>query len=178
MYDGEPPAAWIPAVEQLFTQLKVSLGQAAPGGMDLQRTEECFHICEKVLYALKDIYQQQIVCAKGGAVSFFKCCKPRFVSLRQYYFLLHKYYLFKPDDPHELVCYLQRNLEQLHKFSAEWNWFYDSCKPGCTCVDEMYFLPVKALDFTTKGESILSELFANQLFEAQLQKELENFYSS
>ena len=144
--------------------MKAELKRIKDPEIELSGIERRFYVCDSAIQVLKKNIRKGNFSSAKQEIYFFKAIKPRFISLRNFYFQLYCYTLFMPQQPGEQKMYLQNELAKVNRFFSEYHWFYIYYTSGDSCLDQKFFLRKEREGFNTEGDKLVSDLLAHQLF--------------
>lgn len=129
---------------QLYEKMLVEMEQCGKRfTTEKEQIECCFQTCERNWNVLLKLLNHRQFRSINDEIWFFKTVKPAFTGTLEYYALVYKAALFRPEagsDAHEVLNFWRKELRHAEKFLEENEQFYHYYKTGNTEMDEVYFV--------------------------------------
>jgi hypothetical protein len=129
---------------QLYQKMLVEMEECGQRyATEKEQIECCFQTCERNWNALLKLLDHRQFRTLDEEIWFFKTVKPAFTGMLEYFALVYKAALFRPEtgsDVHEVRIFWQKELRHAEKFLEENEQFYQYYKTGSTEMDKVYFV--------------------------------------
>lgn len=174
------------SMKQLFQKLPpTSIGKIEEN--EIETIEDNLALTQTILLELKNIIESHYFKNENEEIIFFKYIKPKFLCSFFYWKNLLNFYLYKPVGGDSItIKYYNDKLNQLKSFFDSNLAMYEYIRSNQNFLDNIYFLRSSGLSnntvatlemnpkTTTARDRIVSEIYANDLFEVYINNLLSN----
>lgn len=150
---------------KLYENLLNGIEEKERNHPDLKKQiEACFHLSETIFREVDKNLASIVFETEGEEISFFKCIKPRFTTLVEFYSILYRAELFIPDTWPEQLEFWNYELQRAHLFLIRHEDILEYIRNGDTTNDKKYFLRNSPNKTCALHDELLAKLFAREKY--------------